>query len=485
VAGVRTIEGGGEAVGWRAATAALHNRQFRWLYISNVAFFFAMNGQFVVRSILAYRLTESATALGLVNLMVAIPMLVLSPFGGVVADRFERRRLIMLGQASLVLNEATVLTLLLTGQLTFTYLLASVFLTGCTFPFIMPARQAIVANIVGRKGMANAMALQMSGMNAARVAGPVVAGTVIAVASIEVMYVAALLLYGCALLGMTRVTRSNPARERTGSTVFSELFEGLNFARRDPPVRALLVLSLVPVLFAMPFQALLVVFAEEVWHTGSGGLGALQAVAGFGGIAGSVYVAWHGSNGYLRRMVLSLGVFAVSLFCFALSPWFALALVLIFVVDVAASVFGTVHGTAVNLVVPDAVRGRVMSLMMMTFGLTPLGTLPVSAAADAWGAPAAIATSAVVMAFVSAAIFVFSRSLRDIDQGERARPGRDAGASAHAAARACAQRGRLIERRLELRGGVEVLLERLVEAVEGVPADVVLRLRELLRRPQV
>src|SRR6188768_3735599 len=138
---------------------ALKNDQFRWLYGSNLMFFFAMNGLMIVRSILAYDLTGSELALGAVNLMIAVPLLLISPFGGVIADRVERRKLILTGQSLLLLNETVVLALLLTDRLEFWHLMVAVFFIGCLFPFIMPARQAIVANIVGRQGLGNAMAL--------------------------------------------------------------------------------------------------------------------------------------------------------------------------------------------------------------------------------------------------------------------------------------------------------------------------------------
>ncbi|MBI2767122.1 MAG: MFS transporter [Chloroflexi bacterium] len=414
------VDAGEAPLGWRAAVASLQHRQFRWLYASNVAFFFAMNGQFLVRSILAYKLTDSAVALGLVNLFVAVPMLVISPIGGVIADRVEKRRLIIAGQAVLVVNEAAVFTLMVTGYLAFWHLLAVAFVMGCAFPFIMPARQSIVASIVGREGLGNALALQMGGMNAARVAAPALAGFVVARAGIEPMYVIAIALYLVALLSMSRVDKAPGAMRKAGSSMFGELVEGVRYVRNDPPVRVLMFLSLVPILFAMPFQALLVVFADDVWKTGASGLGLLQAVAGFGGILGSVYVAWQGAtNRPLRLMMASLLGFAGALFLFALSPWFLLALPLVLLTDVFASVFNTVNSTAVNLLIPDHVRGRVMSLMMMTFGLTPLGTLPVSAAADAWGAPAAVAGTGVLMAVVSVAIYFLSPSLRAINESSK------------------------------------------------------------------
>lgn len=380
-----------------------------------------MNGQFLVRSILAYDLTGSELALGAVNLAVAIPMLVISPFGGVLADRVERRRLIMTGQALLLLNELAVLALLVTNRLEFWHLLVAVFFMGCLFPFIMPARQAIVANIVGKQGLANAMALQMGGMNAARVVAPVLAGSIVAVTSIEWVYLMAVVLYGTALLSLTRVSKSQPVKGANKKPVFGELMGGMRYVAKDAPVRTLLILSVVPMMLAMPFQSLLVVFADDVWKVGDAGLGILQAFAGIGGIMGSFYVAWHGgSPRKLRLMMTGLFAFAGTLFLFAISPWFLLALPLVLVADIFANVFNTTNGTIIQVLIPDEVRGRVMSLMMMTFGLTPLGTLPVSIVAEIYGVRVAVAGASIATGLIAAAIFLLSRSLRGIDATNQA-----------------------------------------------------------------
>lgn len=400
----------------RGPFASLHHQQFRWLFASNIAFFFAMNGQFVVRSVLAYRLTGSEFALGLINLAVALPMLIVSPFGGVIADRVEKRRLIMAGQAVLVAAELSVFVLLVLGRLEFWHLLAVVFVMGCTFPFIMPARQAIVATIVGRQGMANAMALQMGGMNAARVVGPVLAGLIIATAGVRWVYALAVVLYALAFFSMAHVSRAPAADGARSRPVFAELAGGIRYVAGTPPVRALLVLSIIPILLAMPFQALLVVFADDVWRVGAGGLGVLQAAAGLGGIAGSFWIAFVGETPRkLRLMMSTLLAFAGTLLLFALSPWFLLALPLVFFADVFASAFTTTVNTVIQLLIPDEVRGRVMSLMMMTFGLTPLGTVPVSALAEAFGAPAAVAIASAVTLGLSLGVLAASRALRAID----------------------------------------------------------------------
>ncbi|OAI39867.1 hypothetical protein AYO38_06745 [bacterium SCGC AG-212-C10] len=399
---------------------SMRHTQFRWLYASNALFFFAMNGQFVVRSYLAYKLTDdSPFALGLINLAVALPMLLMSPIGGVVSDRIERRKLVVIGQGLIVANELTVLLLLMTNTLEFWHLLVMVAFMGCIFPFIMPARQAMTVEIVGRRELSNAMALMMGAMNAARVVAPALAGFVIYLVRIEWTYAIAVSVYAAALFCMFKVNRSQPVREEKKS-VYHDMLEGARYVAKTPSVRALMILSIVPMLLAMPFQSLLVVFAEDVWDTGSRGLGILQAAAGLGGVAGSVYVAWHGeSKRLLRVMVGSLVGFAATLLLFALSPYFLLALPLLLISDAFASIFGTVNGTAIQLLIPDHVRGRVMSLMMMTFGLTPLGALPVSAAAEAWGAPVAVGGAAVVTVLLSLLLVVLSRSLREIDSTAR------------------------------------------------------------------
>jgi MFS family permease len=402
------------------AFASLRHQQFRWLYASNIAFFFAMNGQFLVRSILAYDLTGSKLALGEINLAVAIPMLLISPFGGVLTDRVEKRRLIMIGQALLLCNEMLVLGLLLANRLEFWHLLVVVFFMGCLFPFIMPARQAIVANIVGRHGLSNAMALQMGGMNAARVVGPVLAGTIVALTNVKWVYLMAVILYGTALLSMSRVSKSHPAEGARSKPVLGELIGGMRYVAGDAPIRALLILSIVPILLAMPFQSLLVVFAVDIWKVGDGGLGLLQAFAGVGGILGSLYVAWAGeSPRKLRLMMASLLAFGATLFLFALSPWFLIALPLVLISDVFANIFNTTNGTIIQMLIPDEVRGRVMSLMMMTFGLTPLGTVPVSVVAEAFGVRVAVASASVATAVLALVIFFASRALRGIDQTTR------------------------------------------------------------------
>jgi MFS family permease len=407
--------------GGRAAFSSLRNQQFRWLYASNIAFFFAMNGQMIVRSYIAFKLTGSAFSLGLINLAVAVPMLIISPIGGVIADRVERRQLIIGGQIILVLNELVVLVLIITGTLAFWHLMAVAFLMGGVFPFIMPARSAIVANIVGRQGMSNAMALSMGGMNAARVVAPALAGFLIYLVGVRSTYAVAVAMYLVALFAMLRVHTSQPQPRLVKTTMYADIIQGMKYVRDEPTVRVIMLIGMLPILLAMPFQALLVVFAEDVWNVGSRGLGVLQAAAGLGGLAGAFYIAWSGdTKRKLRLMMLSLMCFGFGLLAFALSPMFLIGLLFVFVADIFASIFQTTNNTVIQVLIPDEVRGRVMSLMMMTFGLTPLGTVPISLLADAFGAPIAVAAASVAMMLIGVAFYLLSASFRNLDSTVRA-----------------------------------------------------------------
>jgi len=390
--------------------------QFRRVFTSNIAFFLAMSGQGIVRPWLAFQLTDSALALGVVSAAVALPMLFLAPFGGVLADRMERRRLIMTAQTLVITSEVITLVLLVTDQLQFWHLVMTAGMMGCAFPLIMPARQAIVVNIVGKRGLGAAVALNMAGVNVTRVVGPAVTGFLIPVIEVKGVYLMNLSLYMIALFVMTRVLRVPPPADAKSQSIANNLGEGFRYVWSNRLILILLVYGLVPMFLAMPFQALLVIFAEDVWQTGSSGLGILNAAAGIGAVAGSVYVASRGVGaGRLRLMMISVIAFGTLLAAFAGSPWFLPAVGLIFLANVFASIFGTLNNTAIQLLIPDSVRGRISSFLMMSFSLPLLGTLPVAAAAERLGAPMAVGIASILAVVAAVAFYLSSQKLRELD----------------------------------------------------------------------
>jgi MFS family permease len=410
------------AAGWRSAISSLENRQFRWLWSGNVAFFFAMQSMsMVLRTSLTYQLTHGDPyKIGQVTFVVAIPMVLLAPLGGVLADRMDRRRLIAMCQGILLASEGTTCALFSLGILQFWHLLALGTVIGTMFALMMPARQAIVVNVVGRAQLGNALALNMTGMNVTRVVGPAAAGVAMSAVGITPTYAVGLGLYALALFAMTRLEPALPPPGSGRPPVLRSIAEGFRYLGSHRMVLLLIVFGVAPMLLMMPFQPLLVIFANDVWHSGYAGLGWLNAAAGIGGMAGAFLVAVRGeADRRLGMMLLSVLGFAGTLGAFAFCPWFGVAMGLLLFANVFASVFSVLNNTAIQQLVPDEVRGRISSFLTMSFSLPMLGALPVSALAHEYGAPLAVGAASVTAIALSLVFYLASPSLRGLDAAVR------------------------------------------------------------------
>jgi len=396
------------------------NAQYTWLFASNISFFFAMQAQFALRAWLAFKMTDSEFSLGLIVFAIAVPMFFLSPLGGVMADRINRRNLIMAGQFVVFLMDLIILVLLFTDKLEYWHLLSSSVVLGCAFPFIMPARNAMVVNVVGKSRLEHAMAINMGGVNMARFLGPAIAAFLIDFVGVSHAYLMGVSLFGIGLLLMTKVCSSVSSNDGKVLSPVKSIVEGVMYMKNNRLVLILLLFGLIPMFLAMPFQNLLVVFAEKVWQAGPRGFGFLSAAFGLGGVIGSFWVAMI-QNTYvrLRRMMISCLAFGVLLFFFSISPYFLLGLVLVFLANACLNVFNTLNNTAIQLMIPDQVRGRISSFLMMSFSLPLLGTLPVSAVAEAYGAPFAVALASLLVILICLLFYIFSRDLRRMDKSVR------------------------------------------------------------------
>ena len=395
--------------------------QFRWLFVGNVAFFFAMQGQMLTRTILAWDLTGLAQSLAYINLVVALPMIFASMIGGAVTDRVERRQLIIVGQCLITCNEIFILTMLLLGQLEFWHLLCTAFVAGCAFPFIMPARMAITVNVVGPDRIQSAMAVSGGAMNLSRVVGPAMMGVIISEFSVIAAYVVSTILYASAVFCMFFVKR-NKAVQPDGGTkpLLADIIYGFQYVSLNKPVLVCLMFGLVPMFLAMPFQNLLVMLVEQTWQVGESGLGILMGAGGVGGVLGSIWIARRGDRSErLRLMVVTVIGFALFLAVFTQTSVFYLALLPLVLANLCASAFQTVNNATIQILVDDSVRGRMSSFMMMSFGLTPLGVFPMAVAADHIGAANAILGACVALMIITVAFVGLSRTLRAIDSTVR------------------------------------------------------------------
>jgi MFS family permease len=398
---------------------ALESIPFRWLVSSLGTFFLAMQGQLVVRSLLAFELTGSTMALAMINLVIATPMSLGLLFSGAIIDRVERRGLTIISQTVVLINELIVLILLMMGVLEFWHLLATAFVLGINFPFLMPTRTAMIYSLVGREKLGNAMALQATSLNVARILGPAGMGLLIPLITMEGAYLVSIMLYGFSILAMLKLPKSYPEnKERKG--FLEDVTYSFKYVANNRAILLCLIFGLFPMLLALPIISFLVVFTESVWGVSETALGVMMGSVGVGGIIGSLLVARLGDTMKRARVMMYAAiVFAIFLSGFSISPYYLLALPLLLASNIFANMSQTLNQTLVQLLADNEVRGRMSSLMMLTVGLTPLGVLPVAYFAEIYGIANTMFVACIMLVLVVIAFFSLSSTLRNLDKDKR------------------------------------------------------------------
>jgi MFS family permease len=388
---------------------------FRWLWGSMLAFFLSMQGGFLIRSLLAWELTHSEFSLALINLVIALPMMVGSFIAGAVIDRLERRRIIIIAQSLVIAAETTVLILMYLDLLQFWHLLATSFCMGWMYPFIMPTRNAMVMKLVGTSRLGNAVALMTACQNIGRVVGPALAGILIPFIGLKGAFIGSLLLYFFSTVSMWKLPVSEPVP--SGRSLLKDVQYSFTYIREHKAMLITVVFGIFPLLLSLPVFTLLVVFVEEVWPVGELGYGFLTAMIGLGGITGSLWVARLGDHSQRGRwMVISAIAFTFVLACFSKSPWFGLALPLLFAANIFANISVTQNNTIIQLLAHEEVRGRMSSLMMLSLGLTPLGVLPIALASEVYGVANTLLAACFLLCALMLMMYIFSPTLRMLDQ---------------------------------------------------------------------
>jgi len=344
-------------------------------------------------------LTDSALLLGVVTAVSSLPTLLFSLYAGAVADLSDKRRIILWADAAMGALALLLAVLTSTGLITFPALLVIVFLVGTAGAFEVPTRQAFLVDLVGPADLPNAIALNSSAFNATRIVGPAVAGWVIGIAGVAACFYANAASYLAVIAGLMLMHRP-PFRppERTASTL-DNIREGLAYIRSDRVVRTLVWLVAAMSITVFPFIMLLPVFARDVLHVGAPGLGWLLSSTGAGALAAGIALAARGSRVRRGRLVIVASLaFSVLLIAFAQSRSFPLSLALLAVTGFTMILNNaTVNGLLQSLV-PDRLRGRVMSVYVFMFiGMAPLGSLQAGAVSRWLSASACITIGGVVM----------------------------------------------------------------------------------------
>ena len=401
---------------WRQSLHTLNIPSFRLFIASNAAFFLAMQGQVLTRTFLAWELTHDEMSLAYINIAFAVPMLLFSLIGGVLGDRFDRQKIIVIGQLFVVANESWVLMLLFTDSLAFWHSLIAGVL-GCTIvPLIMPARSALVYNLVGEKKLGSAMALSSGVVNLSRVLGPAMMGVAISFFSIKGAYIISIFLFTLALFFMAGIHYQPIKKNVSNGNIRQEILLGIRYISGYPPLLVCVSFGLLPMLLALPVQNLMVVFADLVWSVGERGLGLLMGVSGLGGVLGSFWVANRGERtDRTQLMLISTASFGLLLIVFALSKNFYLALIPLFLANAAASASQTLNNTMAQILVTDEQRGRVSAFMLMAFGLTPLGVLPMAYLAQLIGIQSSTVVASVALLAAISLFYWQSQYLKQLD----------------------------------------------------------------------
>ena len=398
------------------AMAALAVADFRWLFVGNFAFFFIIQGQFVTRMFLAWDLTHQERSLALLSVCVAAPLLITSLFGGALADRLDRRKLIMFGQGVLLVIESCVLYQLALGDLQFWHLIAGSMVNGLAYPIIMPARMAAVHTLVGPSLFANAMALSTSVVNVTRVAGPALIGWVLDSYGATYAYTVGIAFHVVGCLCVLKLPKSKPVV--TEKRLFLEdTIAGYQYVLKSKPIRVLVGFGFVAMMLQAPVQNLFVVFTDEVWKVGEGGFGTLVAATGVGGVLGSLWVAYRGDNsGKVRSMIVGTVIFCLLMVGFAVSNTFLVGLLFLVSATVFASISTTNNHTLALSLSDERMRGRVSGVLGMSFGLSPLGVVPLAFLSEHFGVQYAVVIVALVLTVVALSIYFGSKTLRTMEQ---------------------------------------------------------------------
>lgn len=379
--------------GLPATLRALRHRNFQLFFSGQMISLIGTWMQSIAEAWLVYRLTRSSLLLGVAGFMSQFPVFLVAPLGGIVADRNNRQRVVIATQAASMTLALMLATLTLTGLVRVWQIFTLGALLGVVNAFDIPARQSFLVDMVGKDDLMNAIALNSSMFNAARIIGPAIAGILVAKIGEGWCFFANGLSYIAVIAGLLMMRVARPTRLAAPASPLAHLQEGFRFVRHTRPIRVLLILLGIVSLVAMPYTVLMPIFADRILHGGARGLGILMGATGVGALLGALTLASRtGVRGLGRWVAVSCAGFGFSLLMFTFSRIFWLSAAVLLPVGFCMMLQMSSSNTLIQAMVPDDLRGRVMALYSMMFmGMAPLGALFGGALASRIGAPKTVA----------------------------------------------------------------------------------------------
>jgi len=387
-------------------------RDYRLLWYGTLG---TQGGQWVLQIALGWLmldLTNSEFWVGMVGFAGGIPILLFSIPAGILIDRVDRRRILIVCQAVLAALGIALTVVIVMGRAEPWLLLTAAFINGIMMTVNNTTRQVIVADTVERIDLPAAIALNSAGQNATRVIGPSVAGAIIGLVGLGGAFAFQAGLLGLAL-GLSFMISAQVAGGRVAPSNRGGVLDGVRYIWRNPVLRDLMILATIPTLTVFPYMQLLPVYARDILAIGPQGLGLLMAASGVGAVAGALLVAnathlpWRGL--FMLLATIAYGA-VIIVFAFSTSVWLSMAMLML--AGLSGSAYMSLNNALLQLNVDDDIRGRVMGVYMLTWGLMPVGALPMGAAAGLVGAPIAIASGALISSALAALLAIRSATLR-------------------------------------------------------------------------
>jgi MFS family permease len=389
---------------------SLHHRNFRLFFSGQLISLVGTWMQLVAQSWLVYRLTNSPVLLGAVGFAGQIPVFLIAPVAGAITDRHNRHRIVIATQSASMILAFILAGLTLTGQVHVIHVMGLAALLGIVNAFDIPARQSFMVEMVGRQDLGNAIALNSSMFNGARIVGPAVAGIMVGAIGEGWCFFANAVSYIAVIAGLLMMRVGPTGRERSTKSATELIREGFTYSWQTLPVRFILLLLGTVSLLGMPFAVLMPIFADRILHGGAEGLGILMGASGVGALSAALVMAARtGVKGLGRWVMLSCAGFGAGLVVFSLSRWFWLSVALQIPIGFCLMVQMASSNTLIQTLVPDRLRGRVMSVYSMMFmGMAPFGSLLAGGLANHLGAPMVVALSGTASILAAT---VFGRTL--------------------------------------------------------------------------
>lgn len=392
---------------------SLRNSHFRWLWLGRMASSATFQMGTVAQGWLVYQLTGSALALGYVGAGGSIATLLFSLYGGVICDRVSKRNLLLFARTAMGINTLIIGILISLGQIRIWHLVVNSILSGILFSFIMPAEQSIVSDLVDRSTLLNAFSLNSVGMGLMGILSSAGAGLIIEHLGVQGAYYLMALFYLWAVFTLWHLPATGQGNVQSTSVWF-DFVGGLKYLFRSPTLLALLGLALARVLFAMPYRTFMPKFARDVMGFEASGLGLLMSAPGLGGLASSLALASLGDYRDKGKLLMRAGVIGgIALIVFVSTGNLPLVLIMLTLVGITENTSMVMNSTLIQAHCESQFRGRIVSVYLMTWGLTPLGSLPAGAIADHFGVPIVVGMQGLLLA-LSFGLLWYKSNVKDL-----------------------------------------------------------------------